>query len=346
MQKINVGIIGYGMSAATFHAPLLAVLDGFNIVKVISSQEDKVFSDLKPIYSQIKVEQSLDSLTQDSNVELIIITTPSGTHFDIAKSCLLAGKHVIIEKPMVVKTSEADELIQLANEKGLLLSVYQNRRWDNDFVTVKKLVQDGNLGSIHTYQVHYDRFKPNVIDRWRERNESGSGLLYDLGSHLIDQALHLFGWPKFVIADVATQRKGAQTDDYFHIILGYENTRAILHAGTLVLGNGPRFQVHGDQGSYIKYGLDGQEAKLKAGIRPFNESFGIDDPKWYGTLTTEQGEQQIPSEKGSYLEYYKGIYQCLREGQAAPVTAVEGLNVIKIIESARESSVKKQTIFV
>jgi scyllo-inositol 2-dehydrogenase (NADP+) len=346
MRKIKVGLVGYGLSGATFHAPLLSVLEQFQIAKVVSSNKEKVQQDLR----DVGIVSSLEEVLEDAAIDLVVITTPSGLHYEMAKQSLMAGKHVILEKPMVVETREAEELIKIAREKKLLLSVYHNRRWDNDYLTVKKLVNDGMLGEINTYQVHYDRFRPVVRDRWREKQGPGSGMLYDLGSHLIDQALHLFGWPQFVMADVFAQRENGETDDYFHVILGYEKQRVILHSGSIVPINGPRFQVHGSKGSFMKYGLDGQEAALREGKKPIDNSWGADDPQFYGQLVTIDGEKEehetIQTLHGSYVTYYKEIAESIFEGKTAPVTAHEGLSVIKIIDAALKSSEEKKAIYV
>ncbi|TYR80652.1 oxidoreductase [Priestia megaterium] len=342
MKKINVGLVGYGFSGVVFHAPLLSVLDEFTLLKVVSSNPEKVKSDL----GDVAVVKELDELLADKDIDLVIITTPSGLHFDMAKKSLLAGKHVVLEKPMVVTTKEAEELIQLAKEKQVQLSVYHNRRWDNDFLTIKQLIETGDLGEINTYESHFDRFRPSVRDRWRENNVSGSGTLYDLGSHLIDQALHLFGMPDFVSADVFGQRENAQTDDYFHLVLGYEKRRVILHSATIVPSSGPRFQVHGSKGSFIKYGLDSQEEMLKAGQKPVDDSWGADDACFYGELVTSEGTKRtVETVNGSYLTYYKKIADSLLHGKELPVTAEEGLNVIRVIEAAFKSSKEKKVIY-
>jgi scyllo-inositol 2-dehydrogenase (NADP+) len=346
MRKIKVGLIGYGLSGATFHAPLLSVLEQFEITKVVSSNLEKVHQDLKDVV----VVSSLEEVLEDASIDLAVITTPSGLHYEMAKQSLMAGKHVILEKPMVVETWEAEDLIRIADEKKLLLSVYHNRRWDNDYLTVKELINDGVLGEINTYQVHYDRFRPAVRDRWREKQGPGAGTLYDLGSHLIDQALHLFGLPQFVLADVFAQRENAETDDYFHVILGYEKLRVILHSGSIVPTNGPRFQVHGSKGSFIKYGLDGQEAALKEGKKPLDNSWGADQPQFYGQLVRFDGDKEehktIQTLHGSYVSYYKEIAKSILEGKTAPVTANEGLSVIKIIDAAFKSSKEKKAVYI
>ncbi|MBM7646176.1 scyllo-inositol 2-dehydrogenase (NADP+) [Scopulibacillus daqui] len=345
MEKIKVGLIGYGFSGATFHAPFLEALEEYDVVKVMSSSKEKVQKDL----GQVEVAENLEDILNDQDIELVVITTPNTLHYDMAKQSLLAKKHVIVEKPMVINPSEAEELIQLANDNNLMLSVYQNRRWDNDFLTIKQLITDDALGEINTYEAHFDRFRPEVRNRWREQAGEGSGMLYDLGSHLIDQALHLFGDPKFIMADVFAQRKNAVTDDYFHIIMGYDNLRVLLHSGSIVKGHGPKYEVHGSKGSFIKYGTDGQEAALKMGKKPTEKDWGKDKPEWYGRLfISENGqdvEKTIETVPGSYISYYKQVYRHIREGEPCPVTAEEGLKTIKMIQAAIKSSQEKRAVF-
>ena len=345
MRKIKVGLVGYGLSGATFHAPLLSILKEFEITKVVSSKKEKVQQDLQ----DVEVVNNLEEVLEDRTINLVVISTPSGFHYEMAKQSLIAGKHVILEKPMVVETWEAEELIKIAEEKKLLLSVYHNRRWDNDYLTVKELVRKNMLGDINTYQVHFDRYRPDVRDRWREKQGPGAGMLYDLGSHLIDQALDLFGQPQFIFADVFAQRENAETDDYFHVILGYEKLRVILHSSSIIPSNGPRFQVHGSKGSFIKYGMDGQEAALKEGKKPVDQSWGADNPEFYGKLISMDGEKEkqetIETLHGSYITYYKKIAESILEGKSAPVTAHEGLLVIKIIEAALKSSKENKVIY-
>ncbi|PFH83644.1 oxidoreductase [Bacillus sp. AFS088145] len=345
MKKIKVGLIGYGFSGATFHAPFISVLEEFELTKVVSSKKEDIQRDL----GDIDVVSSLDEVLKDELIDLVVITTPSGMHYEMAKQSLEAGKHVILEKPMVVETWEAEELIKIAEEKNRVLSVYHNRRWDNDFLTVKKLINEGVLGEINTYQVHFDRYRPEVRNRWREKQGPGSGMLYDLGSHLIDQALSLFGQPQFISADVFAQRENAETDDYFHIILGFDKLRVILHSGSIIPSNGPRFQVHGNKGSFIKYGIDEQEAALKEGKKPTEQAWGIDEPQFYGKLYTLDGEKEmeetIETIPGSYTTYYKKIAESIINGSNVPVTGIEGWSVIKIIEAAFKSSDEKKVIY-
>jgi scyllo-inositol 2-dehydrogenase (NADP+) len=345
MQILKVGLIGYGFSGAIFHAPLLEVLDCFEITKVLSSNPKKVQEDL----GDIEVVSDIQNILQDSSIQLVIITTPNTLHFKMAKQSLLAGKHVVLEKPMVNTVAEAEQLISLAKERNLMLSVYQNRRWDNDFLTIKQLITEGTLGEIKMYEAHFDRYRLDVQNRWREQVGEGSGILYDLGSHLIDQALHLFGTPQFVQADVLNQRNGAVTDDYFHVVLGYNTMRVILHSGSIVPAHDLKYIVHGDKGSFIKYGLDGQEEALRTGKKPIDEDWGTDNPDKYGVLTLVKDEetisQKVKTIAGSYPTYYQKVYEHIVEDKPSPVTAEEGMMTIKIIELAKQSSEEKRAIY-
>ncbi|SDX03105.1 scyllo-inositol 2-dehydrogenase (NADP+) [Marininema mesophilum] len=334
MNKIGVGIVGYGFSSTTFHIPLLQTIEDYEIRAIVSSQEEKV----KGSFPHIEVVATMDELVQKGNIDIIIITSPNTTHFEYAKTAILHGKHVVLEKPFVVSVEEGDELIALAEQHDVMLSVYHNRRWDNDFRTIQKLLQEDKIGKIYTYETHYDRFRPQVRDRWREQKLPGSGILFDLGSHLIDQALQLFGIPEAVYADIINQRPGSQIDDYFHIILHYEEMRVILHSSSHVKYTGPHFSIHGEKGSIVKYGMDSQEEQLKAGMKPGSEGYGEDARHRYAILSTEEKEQHIPTEIGCYENYYKGVRDAIMKQDRPPVTGEEALNVIRIITACLQSS--------
>jgi scyllo-inositol 2-dehydrogenase (NADP+) len=341
---INVGLVGYGLSGSVFHAPLIEKVEGLALTTVLSSNPEKVHKD----YPNVAVVPTLNRLLDDKNISLVVISTPNDTHYDFTKQAIEAGKHVIVEKPFMIHTADADELIELAHQRNVMLSVYQNRRWDNDFLTIRHLLQTDLLGEVNTYEVHYDRYRPTVNDRWRERPIAGSGTLYDLGSHLIDQALFLFGTPDSVWADVRAQRAGAKTDDYFHLVLGYPQQRVILHAGSLVREPGPHFQIHGSRGSFIKYGLDSQEDALKAGKRPGDPGWGEDTEKDYGELTVDAGELTVKGKiktlTSGYERYYQGIVEALTQGKPAPVAAEDGRNTIQVIEYALQSQKEQRVI--
>jgi scyllo-inositol 2-dehydrogenase (NADP+) len=343
LETVNVGIIGYGFSASIFHVPILETIAGYCIKEVVSSDPDKVHRDLP----NVRVVETSSELFNNPEVNLVVITTPNTLHYPLAKQALMAGKHVVIDKPFVVDASEGEDLLRAAKEQNKLLSVYHNRRWDNDFLTLKKTVESGVLGNIRVFESHFDRFRPQVRKRWREEALPGSGLLYDLGPHLVDQALCLFGLPRTVNADVSIMRKDGQADDYFHVILGYDNLRVILHASTLVMEQGPRFQVHGDKGSFIKYGLDSQEALLKEGHKPGDLGWGYDTPNQFASLTTgidTPRTVKLETIPGAYETYYYQLHDAICSHGKVPVLAQAGLDTIRIIECAVRSSANGKRI--
>jgi scyllo-inositol 2-dehydrogenase (NADP+) len=344
MMSINVGLIGYGLSGSVFHAPIIDKVNGLTLKAVVSSNAAKVQQD----YPYVEVLPDTDSLLQQKEIDVVVITSPNTTHYEYAKNAILAEKHVVVEKPFTVTSEEADELIALAKKHGVLLTVYQNRRWDNDFLTIRRLLQTNVLGDLSTYEAHFDRFRPDIQNRWREQNLPGSGILYDLGSHLIDQALVLFGMPNTIWADLRTEREGAKAIDYFHLVLGYQHMRVILHSGSLVRKTGPRFILHGNKGSFIKYGLDPQEDQLKKGVRPGDPGWGEDLPENFGQLTTEMGglsiQGTIKTLPGRYEVFYESLVEAIHSGNSAPVLAEEARNTIRIIEYAMKSYQEQRTI--
>lgn len=341
-STIKVGLIGYGFGGAVFHAPMICAVPGLELSVIYTSNEEKV----RLTYPDVKVTTNLDEIWNNTDIDLIVISTPNSTHYELAKRALETGKHIVIDKPFVIDIAEGEKLIELARVKGKHLSVYQSRRWDSDFKTVRQLITEGTLGEIYTFEAHYDRFRPEVKERWKERNEPGSGTLYDLGSHLIDQALLLFGKPLTVTADCLSQREGSKVDDYFHVILGYGSCRVILHSSSLVRGRGPRFQIHGSKASFIKFGEDAQERQLLAGQRPGMPGWGEEDHSDYGEIITSDGEvnQRVPSEKGGYEQYYEQMYQSIVSDAPVPVKADQSLDVIRIIQLAEQSSKEGKTI--
>lgn len=331
---LSVGLIGFGYSAATFHAPFLETVEGLSLTAIATSKPDKVAAQ----HPHTRLFTNADDLLADPGIDLVVITSPNTLHYSQTRAALQAGKHVVVEKPFTITSREADELVALAEQRGLMLSAYHNRRWDNDFLTLRRVIDSGLLGTIHDYEAHFDRYRPEVRDRWREHDLPGSGILYDLGPHLIDQALVLFGPPATVFADLRRQRPGAQATDSFHLVLDYEQCQVILSAGMLVRALGPHFTVHGDKGSFVKYGLDPQEDELKRGARPGGPNWGADPPDRYGTLTTEVGglaiETRIPTEQGCYQAYYQGVADAILNRRPPPVPATQARDTIRVIELA------------
>jgi len=341
---INVGIAGFGMSGEIFQAPFLHANPHFAIKKVYERNSDRASAE----YPYVEIVRTFDALLTE-DIDLVVISTPNQHHFDMAKSAMEAGKHVIVEKPLATSSTEAEKLCEIAKDHNVLLSVYQNRRLDGDFLTVKHLIETGRLGEILDYEVHYDRFiRKNSTKVWKSSGGKGVNILYDLGVHIIDQAYTLFGLPTEVYADFRKHRQDGTDFDNFEVILYYEDKKAILSAGEVVLKEGPRFMVNGRKGSFHKYGLDVQEADLIAGKRPLNADWGIDTESNYGTLFYDY-EGSIQQEKirtlaGNYGTYYDNIYQVLTSDAELFVRPEQAVTVLRIIEACEKSQLEKRRI--
>jgi predicted dehydrogenase len=343
--KINTALCSFGMSGLLFHAPFIHVHEGFNFYAVW--ERSKNLADQK--YGGVKTYRKLDDLLADGEVELVVVNTPNFTHYDYAKKALLSGKHVIVEKPFTVTGSEGEELIALAKNQNKILSVYQNRRYDSDYKTVKKIIKEGWLGDLVEVEIHFDRYKEVLSPKvHKEIPGPGTGALYDLGSHLIDQALQLFGMPQAVFADIQIIRPVSQVDDYFELLLFYDLLRVRLRSSYLIREALPGYVLHGSKGSFIKHKTDVQENALMAGEIPGTPNWGTEPESEKGLLHTEKEgiiiREYIPSLQGNYMEYYDGIYKAIRNGALVPVAPEEGLNVIRIIEAAFKSSDEKRVL--
>lgn len=344
---IEVGLIGYGLAGQVFHAPIIDSTKGLHL-KTVVERHDQIAQKRYPWIHSVK---SVEEVFIDPDLDLVVIAAPNETHYTYARQALEAGKHVVVDKPFTVTSKEAQELIELAQERNLLISTFQNRRWDGDFQTVRKVIQQGLLGQLVECEIHYDRFinylRPNT---WKEDNYPGSGILYDLGSHLIDQAQTLFGLPKSVRADIRRQREASQIDDNFEVILNYESgVKVTLKASMFVREKGPHFVVHGTKGSFVKYGLDPQEEALKQGIMPNDHSFWGQEPKEnWGILNTELDgihlEGKVETIRGDYRAYYENIYLVMSQGLELAVKPEEARNTIRIIEFAIASHKQQCTL--
>lgn len=339
---LSVGLAGFGTGGAVFHAPLITQVAGLRLAAVATRRREEVASALG---TEVRVVASPMDLVRDPEIELVVVSTPTGSHFEVTRAALESGKHVVVDKPFTVSVAEADELIGMARRKGVLLTVYQNRRWDGDFRTVRRCVAEGRLGTVYHYEAHFDRFRPEIKGGWRDEAGAGSGILYDLGAHLIDQVLCLFGVPEAVSADVLSQREGAESVDYFHVVMQYGRRRAIVHSSTLVREPGPHFAVHGDGGSFLKYGMDVQEEALKAGGKPGDAGWGVDAPELWGTLVTAAGERcRVPTEPGCYECFYGEMERAIREGGRVPVDPMDSRNGLRVIEAAQESAASGRVV--
>ena len=300
-------------------------------------------------YPYITSLSDADQLFTDPSIELVVITTPNDSHFELAYAALQAGKHVIVEKPFTTTSYEAAELIRVGRLQHKMLTVFQSRRFESDFLTVKKIIDSGSLGSIVEYESHFDRFRPKPNPKmWKEERKPGIGLLYDLGSHLVDQALVLFGLPERVEADIRVFREHSKVDDYFFLRLYYHKHIVLLRASSFVKKQGPRFIIHGKEGSFIKYGIDHQEELLKAAHTPDEKNWGDDPREEWGTLYTsianEEIEELIPSESGTYMNFYQNVFDVIRGKSSLIVKPEQVYYVIRVLELAEESSKCKQSL--
>lgn len=342
MRVIRAAVCSFGLSGKVFHAPFLNIHPGFSFYAVWERSKDLA----KPLYPEVKVFRSYAEMLADSVVDLVIVNTPSYTHYDYTKQALLAGKNVIVEKPFTATLTQAQELVILAKEKNLKLFVFQNRRYDSDFRTVKKIISDGSLGEIVEAEIHYDRFNAALSAKaHKETPGPAVGVVYDLGSHLIDQAICLFGMPNAVFADIFTMRPGSQVDDYFEILLYYPSLRVRLKS-TYFAKEPQGYIIHGRKGSFIKSRADVQETALQSGQRPGMENWGIEPETEKGVLHSEKDgktiREQVATSPGNYFDYYDDVYKALINESSVAVTGDDGWKVIKIIEAAYQSNKEKR----
>jgi scyllo-inositol 2-dehydrogenase (NADP+) len=322
---IRVGLVGYGLAGSTFHEPLIRACAELELAAVLTSREHP------------RRVGSFEELLEKS--DLVVIASPNQHHFPQAKTALEQRKHVVVDKPFTVALDEADELIALADRQERVLTVFHNRRWDGDFQTARRILPE--LGEVLLYEANWDRFRPSIKEGWREVPGRGAGILNDLGSHLIDQALQLFGMPDAIAADVLAQREGAVVDDYFDLTLEYDRLRVCLRSSTLMAEPGARFALHGTDGSYVKFGLDPQEAQLKAGMDPSDAAFGV-DPR-HGLRTLDSGKTQaVPTERGRYVAFYEGVVAAILDGAPVPVDPRDARAGLLLIELARRASEEGQ----
>ncbi|GAA4321570.1 Gfo/Idh/MocA family oxidoreductase [Flaviaesturariibacter amylovorans] len=339
MNPISTALLSFGMSGKLFHGPFVHTHPGFRLSAVWERSRNEAAA----AYPGIRTYRTLEEVLADDDIELVIVNTPNYTHYDYCRQALLAGKHVIVEKPFVTKSEEGAELISLAEEKGLHLSVYQNRRWDSDFRTVQRVLREGLVGNVVEAAIHFDRFKTTLSPKpHKEEANGGAGILFDLGPHIIDAALQLFGLPEALFADVRYLRPGTAVDDQFEILLYYPGLRVRLHSGYFVREPLPSFQLYGDKGTFLKARADVQERDLQEGRLPTDAGWGLEPAGAEGLLVLDNdgvaAPQSVPAEAGDYTEYFNGIYRSLRESARLPVTAAEGLAVVRIVEAAFRSS--------
>ena len=341
MPQLNVGLVGFGLAGRTLHAPLI-VASGMRIAAVVTRQNEAVLES----FPQAQVKSSIEALLEVQPLDLVVVVSPNRWHYSQALLALQAGKHVVVDKPLATTAAEGAALAQAAERANRKLAVFHNRRWDSDFLTMQALLGAGTLGEPLLYRARWDRYRPEVAVRWRERPEAGAGILYDLGSHLIDQALCLFGIPEWVQADIYTQRAGASVDDGFELLMGRGALRMSLGASSVAADHGFRYQLNGTLASFRKSGLDTQEAQLKAGLPPTDRRFGLEPQTQWGRLSVgaTAHTERVEPQRGVWLEFYRQMRLAIENDAPVPVTAGEACRVLHIIESARQSAAQRRVV--
>lgn len=330
---VNVAIVGFGLSGRYLQAPFFEANQNYFLKTILSNNQNPA-----EFFPQVNVVKTIEEILDDPTIDLVSICAPNNTHYQYAKLVLQAGKHVLVEKPFTAFSIEATELIALAKSKNKIISIFQNRRFDSDFLTVQKLIKSGELGEILNFEIHYNRYKPELNPKkWKETNSEGSGIIYDLGAHIIDQAIALFGVPQDVWGQSFTQRKNSAIQDAFDIKLNYGRLKVSLRSSLIVREPSPRYIIHGTKGSFIKYGIDVQEDHLKAGMQPGDTGFGIEPAIQQGILYTEKGEvphtQNIATLPGNWTALFQNIYDAIAHGKELLVKPEQVVEQIKIIEA-------------
>lgn len=349
-ETINVGLIGFGAAGQVFHAPVIAPVAGLRLHRVTARRAEQQQL-LQQRYPDVLQAAAAEEIIGADDIGLVVVATSNDVHHALAKAALLAGKHVVVEKPFTITSAEADELIALAKREKRLLTVHHNTRWNSDYRTVKKVIESGRLGRLVSFEARYDRFRNTLKENaWREEDLPGSGILYDLGAHLIDQAVQLFGLPQAINADLRKQRTGARAVDDFELILHYPDLKVSLKGAMLVKEPSPRYALYGENGAFVKYGTDPQEAALKAGKSPRNDpDWGKEPEAIWGKLNVlENGQDRIayvPSERGDYPAFYRNVYDAITGKAELQVQPEQARNVIRIIELAEQSWAERRTIF-
>lgn len=341
MENINVALLSFGMSGRVFHAPFLHLHRGFTLV----GSWERSQKNIEKAYPYCKSYASIEEILQDATIDLIVVNTPIYTHFEYAKKCLEAGKHVIVEKAFTNNATEAIELARIAKQKNRTIFVFQNRRWDSDFLTVKNVIDSGKLGEIVEAEFHFDRYNPALSPKiHKEEVNAGSGILRDLGPHVLDQALSLFGMPQKVFADLRYMREHTQVEDYFEVILYYERLRVRLKGGYFYKELAPSYQLFGTEGTFLKARADKQEVDLIGGIPLTDPDWGTEPKAYYGLLHTNNERGEVPSATGNYMHFFENVYQTLIGNEQANVDAEAGIRCMQVIDAVFKSHTQQQVI--
>ena len=347
MKQINTALLSFGMSGRVFHAPFINLHSGFHL----AGSWERSKKQIQEFYPGVHSYDSLEAVLNDDSIDLVVVNTPVYSHFEYAAKALKAGKHVVVEKAFTSTVSEAEELKAIALEQNKQIAVFQNRRWDSDFRTVKQVIESGLLGNINEMEIHFDRFNLELsAKKHKEEPNPGAGIVRDLGPHIIDQALYLFGMPEAVFADLRTTRPNSIVEDCLDILLYYPSFRVRIKGGYIVKEALPAYIVHGTKGSFLKSRADVQEADLQKGLTPDTPNWGTEPKQEEGLINyVAEGEairKKVETLRGNYLEFYNGVYNSLTQNIPMPVTVDDGIRVMKIIEAAFKSSDEKRVISV
>lgn len=342
---INTALVSFGMSGKVFHAPFIDIHPEYTLVGAWERSKKNI----QASYPGTKSFSSYEEILKDPTIDLIVVNSPNDTHYEYTKQALLAGKHVVTEKAFTVTVAQAEELDALAQKLNLKLAVYQNRRYDADFLTLKKLIAENKIGEFLDIQISFERYRTTLSPKaHKEINTPGAGVLYDLGPHLVDQALLLSGMPKSVFADIRITRKVSQVDDYFTLILYYSTHRILLTSGMVFMETLPAYKIYGTKGCFIKYRADIQEDELIAGKKPIGETWGVEPKEKWGILSTDKdgiiSSQTIPSVAGNYGLFYDLMADAINHNKALPTSAKEGRDIIQILEAARKSFIDQKVV--
>ncbi|MDY6922817.1 MAG: oxidoreductase [Pseudomonadota bacterium] len=340
VAPVNLALVGFGYAGRTFHAPLISACAGLRLHTVVTSQSEA----LAAVWPDARPAATLDEALSDPAIGLVVVATPNALHAPQALAALEAGKAVVIDKPFALDLAEARRVADRAEARGLLLSVFHNRRRDADFLALKAELASGRLGAVQTFESHFDRFRPEVRDRWRERDEPGGGIWHDLGPHLIDQALILFGRPLGVTCDLAMLREGGRAIDWAHAVLRYADKRVILHADMTTPAADIRFRVHGARASWLKSGLDVQEDQLKAGLPVGGPGWGVDPSPAVRVDGASGARESVASPPGDYLAFYDAVAAALTDDGPNPVPPAEALAVMEVLEAGIESDRRRAEV--
>jgi predicted dehydrogenase len=345
-NKIKTAIATFGMSGLVFHGPLLKVNPGFEVVSVLERSKNISNS----MFPETNIIRSYNDILNNEAVELVIVNTPDKFHHEMVMQALKSGKHVVVEKPMTLNSGQAGELVNMARDKGLVLTVFQNRRWDGDFRTVQEVIAGKKLGRLIEFESHYDRYRTFITpDTWKEEGNEFAGVLFNLGSHMVDQVFVLFGKPLSVTAHLKIVRTGGVVTDYYDIRLEYEGFSAIIKCSYLVKNPGPRYSIYGEFGTFYKWGIDPQEELLKAGNLPAGINWGKEPESDWGTILYEKNgtdfKEKIATQPGNYNIFYNNVYDAIRNGAELLVKPEEAVEVLKILEACLQSNQLKKTVF-